>query len=217
MKKRIIFLDLWRGVAVFAMIVFHFFYILDFYDFLSLNLSDGMVDFLANLVRCSFLILVGISLTFSSKNQVVRGLKLLLIAMGVSLATYLVVGELYVRFGILHLIAFGIILAGNLRKRPSLCLLLAGLVFIGSFWIGDLGLRSWWAYPLGTGGFDTLDYFPIFPWLGFMFLGVWMAKLPWPKVRSVAWLEYLGRHSLKIYLLHIPLIWGLLKVVTLID
>jgi uncharacterized membrane protein len=62
----------------------------------------------------------------------------------------------------------------------------------------------------------TVDYVPLFPWLGVVLTGValswarwlhpwWRRPLPAP-LQGLAWL---GRHSLSIYMLHQPLLMGL--------
>ncbi|MGQ9474033.1 MAG: heparan-alpha-glucosaminide N-acetyltransferase domain-containing protein, partial [Candidatus Caldatribacteriaceae bacterium] len=74
--------------------------------------------------------------------------------------------------------------------------------------------------PLGfvPHSFKTVDYFPLFPWLGVVLLGIAFGKglyhgyqrsfyFPdWSKIPLVQGISYLGRHSLTIYLLHQPIL-----------
>lgn len=81
--------------------------------------------------------------------------------------------------------------------------------------------ESWinnpWLYPLGLGqgGLYGTDYFPLLPWffvfLGGSFVGKWAAAGKFPKwtYRShVPFLSAVGRHSLIIYVVHQPIIYG---------
>ena len=213
MKKRIVFLDLWRGLAVIAMVIFHIFFMVNFYDFYVVDMGAGVLKWLGDFARWSFLILVGISFSFSSRNQLVRGGKLFLIAMLITLVTYFAVGEEYVRFGIFHLIAVAIILGSGFRKKPLLAMILGVLIFGTSFWIRSVGVSNWWMFLLGNGGINSIDYFPIFPWLGVVFFGIGLGKVKWPAVGNIPWIEYLGKHSLVIYLIHVPVIWLVMMIV----
>jgi uncharacterized membrane protein len=67
----------------------------------------------------------------------------------------------------------------------------------------------------------TEDYVPLFPWLGVVLIGVAVGHLLLERGRAwlaaadsqaPGWLAWLGRHSLVIYLVHQPVIMGLLRV-----
>ena len=65
-------------------------------------------------------------------------------------------------------------------------------------------------------GFRSSDYFPILPWLFLFWTGYFLYRLcpngprrTFPKIPVVTWM---GRHSLIIYMLHQPLIYGVLTV-----
>ena len=80
-----------------------------------------------------------------------------------------------------------------------------------------------WLYPLGLGEFEGADYFPLLPWL-FCFLagsfaGVWAkaGKFPgWMYKSRARWLSWLGKHTLVIYVVHQPVIFGLCWLVALL-
>jgi uncharacterized membrane protein len=68
----------------------------------------------------------------------------------------------------------------------------------------------------------TEDYVPLFPWLGVVFVGVaagaWIADRERATLASIGrfaphWLAWLGRHSLLVYMVHQPILFGILKVV----
>jgi uncharacterized membrane protein len=69
-----------------------------------------------------------------------------------------------------------------------------------------------------------VDWYPVFPWFGAALLGVFVGFTLWPGGRRrfdlpdlsqtapVRGLAFLGRHSLLIYLVHQPVLLGLLIV-----
>jgi uncharacterized membrane protein len=83
-----------------------------------------------------------------------------------------------------------------------------------------------WLAPLGitTTNYPAVDHFPIFPWLGVVLLGVFLGNLlysedvrrfqlpDWGDTLPCSSLEFLGRHSLLIYMVHQPLLVGLILV-----
>lgn len=68
--------------------------------------------------------------------------------------------------------------------------------------------------------FSSLDYVPFFPWV----FAFWMGYFIYQEIKRRDWLKYLsfisfkplewlGRHSLIIYMLHQPLVYGLLHLI----
>ena len=122
----------------------------------------------------------------------------------------------------LHAIAVSLVLIRPLAGRPYIALAL-GIAVIAA---GNLYHSPWFDQRwLGWIGFATVkplteDYVPLFPWTGVMLLGVAaghalsrngfralapLAHLPGP-------LAWLGRHSLAVYMLHQPILLGVLWV-----
>jgi uncharacterized membrane protein len=102
-----------------------------------------------------------------------------------------------------------------------------GIVFIFMGWIlatipGPVGLMVFGIHPLT---FWSVDYIPIFPWMGLVLIGMAAGEFayptgkrrwPLPAVPALALspLTFLGRHSLVIYLMHQPLILLVLYLTT---
>lgn len=174
----------------------------------------------------AFFILSGICCLFSRSN-LKRGLKLLAGALVVSGFTKLITiltGEdiWFIRFGVLHCYAYcHLIYYFLLEKRSDKVLLVAAvpcLVF-GYYlrYIHSVFSDSVWApflYPLGIQEVNApgRDYWPIFPMLGWMLLGVVLGRKIYASKRSrfPEWkgrlsriLQFLGRHSGMIYIGHI--------------
>jgi uncharacterized membrane protein len=69
-----------------------------------------------------------------------------------------------------------------------------------------------------------VDYYPLLPWFGVALLGIFAGyslypqgqpQFGWPDVSKIPFvqsLRFLGRHSLLIYLIHQPILIGLLFV-----
>lgn len=221
MKQRILELDLLRGLAVLGMIIFHFLFVLDFFDIHHFDLSTNTWLVLARIVQFTFLILVGIGITFS-RNNLKRGASVLIAALIVTLATYLAEPELYVRFGILHLIALSILLLAPFKKLKYLNLFLAAIILLINYFISQIATSS---LPLIIIGFHplqfaSLDYFPLIPWIALPLIGIYLGntiyakRLPLIDNRYISPLKpllFLGRHALPIYLLHVPAIILLLQ------
>ncbi len=78
--------------------------------------------------------------------------------------------------------------------------------------------RTWGWVGFATVKPITEDYVPLFPWTGVMLVGIGFGQmLVRNRFRAIAPLarlprvfEWLGRHSLAVYMLHQPLLLGML-------
>ncbi len=226
--KRFFELDLLRGLAVIGMIIFHLFFILNFFDVLKNDVQSGWFYVLGQFVRFAFLGLVGVGMVISSgrmlaiggtRRQVFfrqwkRALIVFACGMIVTFATYFAVPDFYVRFGILHLIGVSIFLWSFMLGSKWMVLFLS----LVSFWLGG------WIY--GNGPIDwsmmrwfssyTIDYFPLFPWTGIVGLGIFVGELLYPRRQVkfnfglnpwfMKFFEFLSKRSLTIYMTHVPII-----------
>ena len=182
----------------------------------------------------NFVFISGISCSFSHSN-LKRGLRLAAVAIGFTIVTYgvdLMMGhddEYTIRFGILHLLATSILVFSLLKPIGRGPLIALALLAIG------IGLK-YAMVPLetdiqlvgvlfhSTSGFRSADYFPVFPWIGYFLLGAAIGPLLYPKKSSRLprfgprpWMEpvmFIGRHSLIVYVIHQPIIYGILSVLT---
>jgi uncharacterized membrane protein len=224
-------IDLARGIAILAMIVYHFGWDLSFLKLIELNvLALPVWRWFARAIAGSFLFLSGIGLVlahghairwraFLRRLAIVGGAALL-----VTVATYFAFPDSFIFFGILHCIALSSVLALPFLRAPvALALAAAAFVLAGPWIFTDVAFDAPWLDWLGLGSFDpvTNDYVPIFPWFAFVLLGTVFARLMldakrprlpvWqPKGGTSKAIIWAGRHSLPIYLLHQILLLGVL-------
>nr|WP_238313353.1 heparan-alpha-glucosaminide N-acetyltransferase [Methylobacterium crusticola] len=148
----------------------------------------------------------------------------------ISLATRFAFPDSWIFFGILHAIALSSVLALPALRAP---LPLVGLGAAAILAARPLLAWSGAAPPvldaplllflgLGRGVPTTNDYVPLVPWFGLVLAGVLAGRLALPRLagmRLLAWrprgpggrlLAAAGRHSLAVYLVHQPLLLGLL-------
>ncbi len=215
-RGRIWILDAARGGAVAAMVVFHALFDIKF--FLGYNFFadyPNIWKFGAWIITATFMLCVGASMEVSGGGKrgfLRRQMRIGLGAVAVSLGTYLVLPDWWVRFGVLHCIFFGSFVCWLLVGRSGVAVVLGALVLIGGYFFPGGALP-----PRPSG--PSLDYVPLIPWLGVALVGMgagnFLRKMAGVDGRSRrgGWgggFLWLGRHSLAIYLLHQPIIVGIL-------
>ena len=222
-EKRVWQVDAFRGLAVVLMIVFHFFFDLDYLGLAAFSMYDGAFLVLQRVTAFLFLSLVGVSLVLAKPDltQAVRRFLLLSgVAFGITLATLVYPGKGAIFFGIIHLIALSVLLGHFFLRFNSLNLFFGSLFLLSGFVVSGVTTSSPLTLWLGLrpAGFYTLDYYPLIPWFGLVLFGIFLGKKVFqPLVRSdppkiAAPLGWLGRHALWIYLVHQPVIFGVLWV-----
>ncbi len=213
-------IDLLRGLAIIGMVTYHFFFDAFFLGDSGPDPFSLPLIILARLTAITFLFLVGFSFSLSDQNfstnsilhfrrLLIRVAKIFAAATLVSLVTFFISPNLTVRFGILHMIAFSMLLLlpfSLLKNRLLLLPLSFALVLIG------LVINPKPSSP-------TFDYYPLIPWFGIVLLGFvcaenYPARRPQFFTRQppgfISLFLTLGRHSLALYLLHQPVLFGLL-------
>jgi uncharacterized membrane protein len=230
-------LDLLRTLAIVMMILYHLVFDLAIYFRFPLDPFSGGWLILERVTAVLFLLVVGMSFVVSweqKKNQelplskrygrqVRRAAIIGSAAALVSIATYAFDPETYVRFGILHLIALCALLLPIFAPLKEGNALLAIPVFLLGRSAAQTTVKTSLLLPLGLRPefFETVDYFPLFPWLGAILAGAAIGhclynrhlRLRLPLPRSLPrWALLPGRFSLQIYLLHQPLLILLLRM-----
>jgi uncharacterized membrane protein len=222
--NRILALDIARSLALVCMAIFHFTFDLEMFGYLPLGTTTmGFWYYFPRMIAGSFLFLAGISLVlahgdgirwgaFARRLAIIAGAALL-----VTVGTYFFNRPGFVLFGILHSIALcSVVGLAFLRVPAVVTLIVAAAVFAlpwywqhpafnstGLLWLGLATDKRW-----------MMDYVPVFPWLAPFLVGMAVARrVPWPQVaasRAVRVLAFPGQHSLIVYLIHQPILIGLI-------
>jgi uncharacterized membrane protein len=206
-------LDAARGLAVLLMMIFHL--AVDLEDFFgcATGYRYGSWQALRYFTVVLFISVSGWTAGANANGRVRRGaLKALSGALLVSAATYIFLGEGYVRFGILHFLGCALLLAPFLRERSNFFLFLLS-VFSLLLGAPEISADTSLLLPFGVlpHGFYSADYYPLFPWLSVFVAGLAAGRRSAPlKARpcgnfAVKAAAFLGRRAFLIYLAHQPL------------
>jgi len=215
------------------MIIFDVLYVLNYLDIHNTGVPGVQYGFwwwIARVNASVFIFLAGVSLTISQARSskrmssfMLRGLKIFGWGMAITLLTWLIASDEYVRFGILHFFGIAFILAPFfLRFRFINLILGAALLAAGIYLLEQRVLVDFpWLLWLGLmpHGFRTIDYFPLLPWFGLFLVGMFGGKMLYPQgnrrfnihefnnpVTSALTLP--GRHPLVMYIAHWPILIG---------
>jgi uncharacterized membrane protein len=151
-----------------------------------------------------------------------RWSQVLLCAAAVSLGSWWMFGPRWISFGVLHALALMTLLARLLAVRgaPWLIALALACLLLPLGWSHEVFDSRWTDWiGLVTHKPPTEDYVPLLPWFGVLLgglLAMHQALRRWPAVVSGALprplrpLALLGRWSLTYYMLHQPVLLGLI-------
>jgi uncharacterized membrane protein len=230
-------IDALRGFAVALMVAYHFCFDLNYYGWIQVNLNDDPFWLKSRTIIVSlFLCVVGISLVLANRNAIdwrawLRRLGILAgCAALVSTSSYTLFPQSWIFFGVLHFVVVASVLGLVFLRWPRLDLAMGIiLVVVGSTvelpffnqpslqWLGLMTYKPF-----------TEDYVPLLPWFGVVLIGLFLGRLALREKRLapvMAWkpkgapgrsLAFAGRHSLLIYMLHQPLLMGVLYLLKLL-
>ena len=221
-KRRNFEIDLLRVIAIILMIIFHIIYDLNEFVGIDINYQTGFWYWIGRVAAFTFIFISGISSGFS-KNSTRRGIKVLAFAIVITLVTFALIKEQYIRFGILHLLGTAMIMFPLLKRINNYILLFLSviIIFISSIFDSVL-VNTSILLPLGImyGGFSTVDYYPIFPYLSAFIMGVIFYKKFYEQNQSIYKHNYendflilISKNSLIIYLIHQPIIVGIIILI----
>ncbi|PIN85899.1 hypothetical protein COV19_07450 [Candidatus Woesearchaeota archaeon CG10_big_fil_rev_8_21_14_0_10_44_13] len=237
-NKRLPEIDFLRGIAIIMMAVFHFMWDLSYFNGIHINLYSGFWGIFQKLTGGLFILLVGVSLTLSySKSRdrslrkfILRGLTVFCYGLIITIFSYLFARQSIVFFGILHFIGISIMIATPFIRKRYLNMLLGIAALASAFWIGKIRLGfPWLVWVWDNHPVNTLDLYPLLPWIGVVFLGLFFGNVLYPEGRRRLKLavpgsfsaisrpiRFLGRNSLLLYFLHLPVMFGLAYIISLI-
>jgi uncharacterized membrane protein len=212
------------------MAAFHLTYDLQLFGFLPQGtVSSGFWYIEARIIAGSFLFFAGVSLWLAHgagfrRAAFLRRLAVIAIAaLAVTIATRIALPSHFVYFGILHSIAAASLIGVLALRLPSLINLALAVAVLALWRIAPLpGFDHpiFWPTGLSRTYAAAVDYVPLVPWLAPFLAGLGGARLATqtgivsrladlpvhgPALTRLAWL---GRHSLAVYLIHQPVLFG---------
>lgn len=216
-------LDALRGLGILLMVIFHFCYDLTLFGLAEIPIysAPSWIAFRYGILTL-FLSSVGMSLYLHHRRGInwrSYNRRLLLIianALLITVVTYITLREQYIFFGILHLIAASSLLGLAFLRLGWLNLLFGLAVLFVGFNYGHSifntpGLQWIGMLTVATG---SADFTPIFPWFGLVLLGLFVAYLLGDRIYvggpGLGPFALAGRYGLWIYMLHQPILWGIL-------
>lgn len=214
-------IDFFRGVALILMIIFHLVFDLKEFGQVEINYSSGFFYYLGKVAGNLFILLAAISCTLS-KNNLHRGLKILGFGLVITLVSHIYNPSYGIKFGILHFLGVSILIYPLFKGLHRYNLLILGTLIIGlGYYVRSIYMPFDYLFPLGLTGnlFVSADYYPIFPYFGVFLYGIALSKILYPTRRSLFRIDfshnsinYLGRHTLVIYLIHQPILMFLVII-----
>jgi len=232
-SQRYIELDALRTLAIGGMILYHTAFDLSQFYGWDIDVFDSGWKILQIATASLFLLLVGVTSLFSTRHPYKRFMQIGSAALLVTVATYVIDPQTYVRFGILHLIAVSALILPFIKGLRAWLIIPAAILIAINPVVSSLTVDSSLLLPLGIPyrGFSSVDYFPLIPWFGVILIGYvigFIAYIRFPEWRAArtdaiswrlylilpptlyTWIAWPGRHSLLLYLIHQPIILGVL-------
>lgn len=232
--------DTLRGISIASMVLYHLMYNLrELYGIVPPGYSMRFDHIWQQTICWSFILLSG-ACRVLSQHSFRRGLTLVGCGLLISVITMLALPSQSIHFGILTFTGCATLLFCALRGALSRCPALAGTIgcfFL--FWLtysvprGLIGFGAAlpralyqfsFGYPFGfpAPDFYSADYFPLIPWVFLYFAGYFLFRLvrdARPVQRALRLrlpvAEALGRQSLTVYMLHQPVLFGVLLLLPL--
>lgn len=244
--KRYAILDGFRGLVLISMITYHTVWdmVYIFGEKWSWYKSD-LAYVWQQSICWSFILLSGFCWSFG-KVKWKRGVTVFVAGVLISLVTALVMPENRILFGVLTLLGSCMLLLIPLehvlkRLKPEIGLIMSFVVFLFVRHIneGYLGFGEWGLVRLPEAlycnlfmtflgfteaSFWSADYFSLFPWCFLFISGYFLYRvlaerelMRYLHVGKNKVLEQLGKHSLVVYMLHQPLVYGVLSLAYMLD
>ena len=230
-KGRIWEIDAVRGLLILCVIASHSLFYSSY--ILRAFTLPPLVRFVMQYGGLLFVVLSGLSATLGSRSFR-RGLLVFAGGMVLTVGSIAAVQfgwlteDMIIRFGVLHLLGFAMMVYPILKKLPDGALLGFGLAVLAlGYWfeLKPVLVETKYLFALGLRyvGFSSGDYFPIAPQLGWFCLGILLGRRLYPEKTTrlpgvnsetpiLRFLRWCGRNSLYIFILHLPILGGIMML-----
>ena len=236
----IILINTLRGIAFIFMFIYHIFVFLKVmtkYDYLN----NYFLNLIGIISRNIFIILVGVSLYLSyinsknfntyKKKQILRSIKIYIIAMFVTLFTYYTIYEYYIVFGVLHFISISVLLLHNfINNFKILFIILFTCLYLNYNKFYLYSNNSFINYIYNILGFNiyknTIDSFPLIKWIPKIIVGIFIGYLlnyfyirytKNKKINKKSYsnniINFIGKNTLLLYIIHLPIIYIIIRII----
>lgn len=241
-KTRYTALDIFRAIAIIAMVAYHTLWDMVYIFDADIPWYKTEAGFVFQQSICwSFILLSGFCWSLG-KRKLRRAVTVLVCSLIITVVTALAMPENIILHGVLSLLGTAMLVTIPLEKifkklPPFIGLTLSAVLFVltynvsdGSLGFGDFviarlpdflyvnNITAFFGFP--HSGFYSSDYFPLLPWLFLFLCGYFLYRIAEKKdlmkyLSSVSCkpLEFIGRHSLEIYMAHQPIIYGILFII----
>jgi len=234
--NRFIGIDIFRGMAIVLMVIFHIFYDLKYFGYVEIDfVHDVFWEWFRYIIVAMFLLTVGMSLKLANDDKINwKGMRKRLFLLGgasllVSVSTYIQFPQTWVYFGILHFVLVASFLALPFLYIPRIALAISIVIMIGYLLkvLHFKWLFSFLVTPLHLPLDYTEDLVHFFPWFSFVLFGMVFIHYGWhysvfdtaffnAKTKAHRLLTFMGRHALMIYLAHLPMLFGIFMLIDLL-
>lgn len=232
-NSRFHFIDELRGIAIIYVVIYHTIYDFTYYFPQDISIIEAPWMYIIRDIMVGMLIFIsGISCNFS-KSNLRRGLRTIFYALLITLVTFFMGHNYIITFGILHFLGVSIMIYAYSEKLfkiiPSFVGILLFMLFFmllysnSNLYSINTSSDSFLAFALGmnSNGFISKDYYPLLPWLFIFIAGTYFGKFintiqnnsKFHKKNSIV-LSFIGRNTLIIYLIHQPIIYGIILIFT---
>lgn len=222
-------IDLLRGLAIVLMVIFHFSYDLTVFGWADFSTSKDIEwRIFRAVIVSSFLLAVGMSSYLAyqksiNKKKLVKAVsKLTAVSTVITIGSVFIHPSTWVYFGIIHFITIALPISVLFVQIPTFALMVGAVCILG-YWTGILNLYPIWEWSVMHIGIpaQTVDLVSFFPWIGVVLIGVFVMHKDFFQLKCTPHyvlnkLVFLGQHSLIIYLIHQPILYGLFGLIDLV-
>lgn len=228
-----------KGFAIICMVIYHTMFDLKYMCGFDVPIFfDSWFNIIRDVFAGMFIFVSGIACNYSH-NNLKRGVQCFLLGMVLTIVTSFATPNAPITFGILHCLGFCMIVYGlaekYITKIPPLIGFIVSLFvfsmtlnvkdgnFLGingfSIQLPDFLSQNKLLFPIGivSAGYTASDYFPLLPWLFLftagIFFGVWVKSGKMPAFVYKTHCKFLaltGKYTIWIYMLHQPVVYGIL-------
>lgn len=242
-RKRYSIIDIIRGITIISMILYHGMWDVVYIHNVDVRWYNSIIGRIwQQSIAWSFVIISGFCFSFG-KAKLKNGLKMIIGSAIISIVTLVFMPNQRIIFGVLTMLGSCTIIVCLIERVLGKCRDIIGIVLglimfiltlnISNGYIGIKGLlvirlprslyNNWVSTYLGFPfkNFWSMDYYGVVPWIFLFIVGFYLHKLfvrknilhILDKVHNKA-LEQVGKHSLIIYMVHQPIVYVILALVS---